>query len=65
MAILPVDDNNNITLVEEYFSATNQRLISLPKGMPEKFENFEDTAKRELQEEVGLIRDMEHLIQWR
>jgi ADP-ribose pyrophosphatase len=62
VAILPVDENNNITLVEEYFGAINQRLISLPKGMPEKFENFEDTAKRELQEEVGLIGDMEHLI---
>jgi 8-oxo-dGTP pyrophosphatase MutT (NUDIX family) len=62
VAILPVDDQGNIILVEEYFGAVNKRLLSLPKGMPEPNETFIEAAQRELQEEIGYSGELTHLI---
>ena len=62
VAILPIDDDGNLILIEEYFGAVNKRLLCLPKGMDENDESFEETAKRELQEEIGYNGEMEYLI---
>lgn len=54
VAMVPVDNQGNVYLVEEYFAATNERALSLPKGMVEPGETNEDAALRELQEEIGM-----------
>lgn len=62
IGILPITSSGEFVLIEEYFGAVNKRMLSLPKGTPEKNESFEDTALRELQEEVGLTGDLKPLI---
>lgn len=53
VAVLPIDKFDNIYLIREYYGAANERLLSLPKGMPESNENYLEAGLRELQEEIG------------
>ncbi len=54
VAVVPIDDDMNVCLVEEYFGATNQRGLKLPMGMMDTGEDPEKSAQREMQEEIGL-----------
>jgi len=54
VAIVAVDDEHNVFLVEEYFGAINKRELSLPKGRIDDGEDAETAANRELQEEIGM-----------
>jgi ADP-ribose diphosphatase len=58
VAILPIDDQGNVHLIEEYYAAVNRRLYSLPKGTVEAGEETQAAAIREMQEEVGLVGDL-------
>ena len=55
--ILPVDENQNITLVRQYRYALGEEMWELPAGKLEKDENPFEAAKRELAEECGLTAD--------
>ena len=52
--ILPVDENENITLVRQYRYALGEEMWELPAGKLEKGEDPFEAAKRELAEECGL-----------
>lgn len=52
-AILPVLDNGEIILVEQYRHALKQVFLEIPAGKRDKGEAPEVTAKRELEEETG------------
>ncbi len=62
VAMVPIDDQGNIYLVEEYFGATNERMLCLPKGMVEPGETNEEAALRELQEEIGLKGTLHYML---
>jgi ADP-ribose diphosphatase len=62
VAIVPIDENNNVYLVREYFGATDERTLCLPKGMVDKGEEPIKAAQREMQEEIGFRGDLQHLV---
>ena len=55
--ILPVDENENITMVRQYRYALGEEMWELPAGKLEKGEDPFEAAKRELAEECGLTAD--------
>ncbi len=55
--ILPVDENENITMVRQYRYALGEEMWELPAGKLEKDEDPFAAAKRELAEECGLTAD--------
>ena len=60
--ILPIDENDNVVFVKQYREAIGQMCLELPVGMVDEGEDPIETAKRELQEETGLIAEtVEHL----
>jgi len=61
VAVVPIDENGNILLVKEYFCGTNERALTLPKGMINRGETPEVAALRELQEEVGYKGSLSYL----
>jgi len=54
VAIMPVDSDSRILFVRQYRHAARRRLLELPAGTLEDGEPVEDTAQRELREEVGM-----------
>ena len=52
--ILALDENLSVFFVRQYRHATRKYLLELPAGSLEPGERPEDTAVRELQEEIGL-----------
>lgn len=62
VAVVAVDEEGYITLVEEYFAALNRRGLTLPKGQIETAETPEDAARRELAEEAGIHADKLELL---
>lgn len=52
-AILPVDADGNIYLVQQYRHAVDEDLYEIPAGIIEPGEDPLETAVRELQEEIG------------
>ena len=52
-SILPIDDEGNIYLVEQYRYAYKQLLLEIPAGKLEKGEDALECARRELKEEIG------------
>ena len=55
VAILPLDEDNNVTLVRQYRYPIGQLLLELPAGkLDSKAEDRLQAAKRELEEETGL-----------
>jgi len=53
VAMVPLDHEGNVHLVREYFGATNERAICLPKGKIDPGEDADAAAGRELREEIG------------
>ena len=53
VVIVPIDADDNVLLVNQYRYPTEQFLLEAPAGMVEESESPDDTAQRELQEEVG------------
>ena len=62
VAIVPVDDDMGVFLVEEYFGGTNERALCLPKGKIDPGERAAEAALRELREEIGMGGTLEHLV---
>jgi ADP-ribose pyrophosphatase len=54
VAMVPVDADGKILFVRQYRHAAKRRLLELPAGTLEEGEPVEDTAQRELREEVGM-----------
>lgn len=51
--IVPIDRDNNLILVREYFAAIDEYQLGLPKGRIEEGASEKETANKELQEEIG------------
>jgi 8-oxo-dGTP pyrophosphatase MutT (NUDIX family) len=54
VAIVPFDEDSNILMVRQYRHAVGVELLELPAGTLKKGEDPALTARRELQEEVGM-----------
>jgi amino-acid N-acetyltransferase len=52
---VPLDEDNNIIMVEQYRDAVGKRLLELPAGGIDFGEQPIDTVRRELQEEIGYL----------
>ncbi len=55
VAVLALDDCGRVSLVRQYRIAVDQFLLELPAGKREAGEEPELTARRELEEECGLV----------
>lgn len=53
VTVLPVDDQGQIWFVHQYRIGAGQVLLELPAGILEEGESHEQTALREVQEEIG------------
>jgi len=64
VAVLPLHDDGTVTLVRQYRAPIDDLLLEIPAGIRDVAdEPREETASRELAEEVGLAADrIEHLI---
>ena len=64
VAVLPLHDDGTVTLVRQYRAPLDRPLLEIPAGIRDvDGEPPEDTARRELAEEVGLAAErVEHLI---
>ena len=51
--IVPILNNNTIVLIREYSAGTDNYQLAFPKGLMETGETVEQSANRELKEEVG------------
>ncbi len=56
-AVVPIFDNGDILLVEQYRYSCKQLFIEVPAGKIDKNESPDQTAERELKEETGLVAD--------
>jgi ADP-ribose pyrophosphatase len=54
VAMIPIDDQDRIILVEQYRHPAGQALLELPAGTLEPGEDPAETAARECREEIGL-----------
>lgn len=57
VVILAVDKNNMVYMVKQYRYAVQKEIYELPAGRLEKGEDPFECAKRELEEECGLVAD--------
>lgn len=53
VAIVPLDDEDNVYLVRQYRAPVGRQLLEIPAGNLEEGEDPVQTAQRELQEEIG------------
>lgn len=61
--ILPITDNNEVVFEKQFREAVNKVCLELPAGMIDVGEKPIDAAKRELEEEIGLVaKSLEHMI---
>lgn len=54
VAIIPLDENNNVYLVKQWRAATGRVMLEIPAGTLEENEKPEAAAPRELHEETGV-----------
>ena len=54
VAVLPLDEEGNVTLVQQYRYPFHQVILELPAGKLDAGEPHETAARRELSEETGL-----------
>ncbi len=57
VVMVPVDGDGKIWLIRQYRHAAGKELLELPAGVVEAGENFEEGARRELREEIGMAAD--------
>ncbi|MBT3363791.1 MAG: NUDIX hydrolase [Chloroflexi bacterium] len=55
VAIVALDENDNVLLVKQYRKPVEKALLEIPAGGIEAGETPDDSAKRELQEEIGYL----------
>jgi ADP-ribose pyrophosphatase len=55
VAIVALDENNNVLLVKQYRHAASKALLEIPAGGIEPGEAPEATVRREMQEETGYL----------
>jgi ADP-ribose pyrophosphatase len=55
IAVVVLDDKDNVVLVRQYRRAAGKALLEIPAGCVEPGEKLEDCVKRELQEETGYL----------
>lgn len=61
--ILPITDNNEVVFEKQFREAVGKVCLELPAGIVEKGEEPIHAAKRELEEETGIIaKSIEHMI---
>ena len=53
VAIFPIDEEGFVYLVKQYRFPIQEEFLEIPAGLVEVGENYEETALRELQEEIG------------
>ena len=63
--MVPIDKEGNLYLVEEYFAATNERTLCLPKGAIDPGETEVQAAIRELRERLAYKRTPEFEVELR
>ena len=62
VAIIPIDDNDNVLLVNQFRKAVEKELLEIPAGGIDNGEGPEDAVRREMQEETGYLpRKVERL----
>ena len=54
VAMVPIDPDGRILFVRQYRHAARRKLLELPAGTLEEGEPVQETAQRELREEVGM-----------
>ncbi|MBS7298442.1 MAG: NUDIX hydrolase [Eubacteriales bacterium] len=57
VAVVAVDDEGNILMVEQYRKPYERNLLEIPAGKLDKNEDIEDCGRRELEEETGYIAE--------
>ena len=55
VALVPLDADGQVLMVEQFRLATGGTLLELPAGTLEPGEGSRDTAEREIEEETGMI----------
>jgi 8-oxo-dGTP pyrophosphatase MutT (NUDIX family) len=55
VSVLPIDDEGNVYLTKEYHYAIEQETIEVVSGGIDNEESKEEAAKRELEEETGIV----------
>jgi len=55
IAVIPIDENDNVLLVRQYRKAIEKELLEIPAGGIDAGENPEETVRREMQEETGYL----------
>ncbi len=53
VAVVPIDNENNVLLVRQYRSPLKKDLLEIPAGGIDKGEDVKTTVIREMQEEIG------------
>ena len=62
VAIIAIDDDDNVLLVNQFRKAVEKELLEIPAGGIDPGEDPEDTVRREMQEETGYLpRKLESL----
>ncbi len=57
VAIIALDDDDNVLLVKQYRYAAEKMMLEIPAGSIDPGETPEATVKREMQEETGYLPD--------
>jgi ADP-ribose pyrophosphatase len=55
VAIIAIDDEDNVLLVEQFRKPVAKKLLEVPAGGIEPGEDLEDCVRRELREETGFL----------
>lgn len=55
IAVVPVDDKDNVLLVRQYRKPVEKELLEIPAGGIDSGESPEDAVRREMQEETGFL----------
>ena len=55
VAVLPIDNDGNIILIEQWRRSVNRIMIEIPAGLFDLGEDAATCAQRELQEEIGYL----------
>jgi ADP-ribose diphosphatase len=62
VVLVPVDTEGNIWLIRQYRHSAEGEILELPAGVTEDNEPVEDSARRELREEIGMQANAIRLI---